>query len=566
MPPRAEATSARLVGAAPVRRWSVRPPVRAELRLADGTVLVADIHRPEGTGQHPVLLMRQPYGRRIASTVVLAHPAWYAAHGYVVVVQDVRGTGESTGRFEALVDEAEDGAASLAWAAALAEGTGRVGLYGFSYQGVTQYLALAGAIAAGSKRPDAIAPAMAAWDVRDDWAFEGGAFRTALNVGWALQMAAPAAAHAGDAEAAAALAGPFASPAAGRAALDAHGRYSHFARWHADDAAHWDRISPARRLAGADLAVPCLTVGGLYDAMLTGTLAADRAFRAASEATSHLILGPWAHLPWNRSAGAGAAGPAAATLSVDRATVAFFDHYLKDEGPPPPPVRLYDLGRRAWTRLAALPEPDFMPVYLASDGLAAATVGDGRLTMEPMETTTDRVVHDPFRPAPLVGGALGQPPGFVDRRAQDDRADVAVYTLAPVPRPVELIGEVTAELYVEADAPAFDLVATLSLVEPDGRALVVSTGIARRLAATPSGASGADAATVSVALRPIALTVAPGQALRLSLQGAAAPAFAVNPGTGADPDALPPPARRTITLAVRSGADHPSRLVLPVVT
>ncbi|MBP0650030.1 CocE/NonD family hydrolase, partial [Mycobacterium tuberculosis] len=124
---------------------------------------------------HPVLLMRQPYGRRIASTVVLAHPAWYAAHGYVVVVQDVRGTGDSGGRFDALVHEAEDGAETLAWAAALAEGTGQVGLYGFSYQGVTQYLALAGAIAAGSKRPDAIAPAMAAWDVRDDWAYEGGA-------------------------------------------------------------------------------------------------------------------------------------------------------------------------------------------------------------------------------------------------------------------------------------------------------------------------------------------------------------------------------------------------------
>ncbi|MBP0573486.1 hypothetical protein J8J40_22655, partial [Mycobacterium tuberculosis] len=142
--------------------------------------------------------------------------------------------------------------------------------------------------------------------------------------------------------------------------------------------------------------------------------------------------------------------------------------YLKGEGAAPAPVRLYDLGRRAWRTLASLPEPDFMPVYLASDGLAATTVTDGRLTMEPVGAATDHLVHDPFRPAPLIGGPLGTPAGFVDRRAADDRADVAVYTLPPVRRAVELIGAVSATVHVTADAAAFDLVATLSLVESDG--------------------------------------------------------------------------------------------------
>ncbi|MEY3962940.1 MAG: hypothetical protein RLZZ106_195, partial [Cyanobacteriota bacterium] len=39
--------------------------------------------------------MRQPYGRAIASTVTYAHPQWYAQHGFAVVVQDVRGRGDS---------------------------------------------------------------------------------------------------------------------------------------------------------------------------------------------------------------------------------------------------------------------------------------------------------------------------------------------------------------------------------------------------------------------------------------------------------------------------------------
>ena len=51
-----------------------------------------------GDGPWPTLLMRQPYGRDIASTVVYAHPVWFARHGYHVVIQDVRGRGGSERR------------------------------------------------------------------------------------------------------------------------------------------------------------------------------------------------------------------------------------------------------------------------------------------------------------------------------------------------------------------------------------------------------------------------------------------------------------------------------------
>ncbi|WP_317134522.1 CocE/NonD family hydrolase [Leptolyngbya sp. 7M] len=55
----------------------------------DGIRLDADVYRPDSAESFPVLLMRQPYGRAIASTVVYAHPSWYAAQGYIVVIQDV---------------------------------------------------------------------------------------------------------------------------------------------------------------------------------------------------------------------------------------------------------------------------------------------------------------------------------------------------------------------------------------------------------------------------------------------------------------------------------------------
>jgi putative CocE/NonD family hydrolase len=140
------------------------------MRTRDGIRLDADVYRPAGEGPFPVLLMRQPYGRKIASTVVYAHPSWYAAHGYIVAIQDVRGAGTSEGIFKLFENERADGADALAWAASLEGSNGRVGMYGFSYQAATQLLALAGALESSGPKPAALCPAMIGWDVFSDWA------------------------------------------------------------------------------------------------------------------------------------------------------------------------------------------------------------------------------------------------------------------------------------------------------------------------------------------------------------------------------------------------------------
>ena len=66
---------------------------QASLTLPDGVVLKSRLWHPSRGGPWPALLMRQPYGSRIASTVTYAHPHWWASHGFLVVVQDVRGQG-----------------------------------------------------------------------------------------------------------------------------------------------------------------------------------------------------------------------------------------------------------------------------------------------------------------------------------------------------------------------------------------------------------------------------------------------------------------------------------------
>jgi uncharacterized protein len=131
---------------------------------------LSDIYRPDAAGEFPVLLMRQPYGRAIASTVVYSHPAWYAKHGYIVVIQDVRGHGTSEGEFNLFASETADGFDTVNWAANLPGSNGKVGMYGFSYQGITQLYA-----SAAKPSPSiAICPAIVGCNLYADWAYEGG--------------------------------------------------------------------------------------------------------------------------------------------------------------------------------------------------------------------------------------------------------------------------------------------------------------------------------------------------------------------------------------------------------
>ena len=156
---------------------AVRKEADVAARMRDGTVLMADVYRPQEPGTYPVLLMRLPYNKDAAQTYVYAKPEEYASHCYIVVIQDVRGQYKSQGEFYPFRDEGKDGYDTVEWAAQLPGSNGKVGMYGFSYVGATQWLA------AAEKPPHlvAIAPAHTSSDYYDGWSYEGGAFSLAFK-------------------------------------------------------------------------------------------------------------------------------------------------------------------------------------------------------------------------------------------------------------------------------------------------------------------------------------------------------------------------------------------------
>jgi len=522
----------------------VRPPQTFAMRTRDGVRLDADVYVPDADGSFPVLLMRQPYGRRIASTVCYAHPDWYAAHGFIVAIQDVRGRGTSEGVFRTLEADAEDGADAVAWAAALPKSSGAVGMYGFSYQGTNQFLA------AGEAPPAlrALAPAMIGWDLRSDWAYEGDAFALQGGMGWAIQIGAESARLAGEAAAfrdlrAAAQVLPLSGEITARPeVLERHRALTHYHAWldSSADSPYWRTISPSSRQDKiVEHGTPTLLIGGWFDSHLPGTLAARRAL--AAEVPLCIVIGPWAHFPWGRRVGV-LDFSSAAIGEIDRLQVRWFDHWLKGAADPEilkAAVRLFDMGALCWRDFAEWPAQGGT-FFLGGSGRAALDERDGTLLSAPHGDGTEALVHDPWRPVPSVGAAQ-------DRTHVDGRPDVLTFTTPPLTAPLLLAGDVRAELDIAADAPDFDVACTLSRVDASGRSIGFTDGYRR---VSVPGA-------VAVPMRATCLTLQRGEALRLSIAGAAFPAFPVNPGTGADPTRARTIDANIITLRVR----HGSRLI-----
>ena len=544
-------------------------------RLADGTRLVSDHYYPPQPGPAPTILMRQPYGRAVASTVVYAQPVWFAAQGYNVVIQDVRGRGESTGEFYPFRHEGRDGKATIEWLARRPECNGRIGMYGFSYQGLTQLLAAA-------ERPAAlqcISPAQTAGDLFSGWFYHQGAYRLASSVGWALQLLR------GDArtrrlqaasrhleEAATRLPALMASgPYSRIACLTARGLPTYHRDWtsHRKAAPWWARYDISTRMDR--IQIPALHLWGWYDTYLDGSEQLYQRLQAESKAPQYLVAGPWSHIPWSRYCGEVDHGPDA-ILDTDRLLLRWFNHWLKDSGDfaGEPPVRSFALGENRWHRMTSWPQrsSDTLAVqrwFLDSDGRANSIQGDGRLGPEVPSgmRPRDGFVYEPEVPAAAPGP--GAAPGPFLQNRQDSMNNVLAYTSPVLTEAVRVAGRPRVCLHATSRTASADLVAKLVRVLPDGRSFNVCLGIAR--SSWLFGAQGLEPDRVQCwefDLEPTHCVFLPGERLRLVISGSAFPLYDRNPGSTVSPEAADSWDWIQNQQQLLHDPDHPSCLHLPL--
>lgn len=282
---------------------------------------------------------------------------------------------------------------------------------------------------------------------------------------------------------------------------------------------------------------------------------------ARSTAPQHLLVGPWAHLPWGRKVGNVDFGPKAAS-PVDRMQIRWFDQFLKNVETgllAEQPVCLFEMGTNIWRTFPNLPTSNQKSYYLSTTGLASIREDSGTLSTQHSQlSTTDVLVHDPWRPVPALGGHAAIPAGVFERSHLDLRFDVLTYTSEPLAANLHLAGDVIAEIFCSADQPSYDLCAVLSEVHPDGEVYNVTQGYVHCR-------EGAKLIPTKIQLQAICARIAKGNALRLSLSAACFPAYAMNSGSSAVNSSESLLNAQIITFTVSCGGKATSQLLLPVV-
>ena len=552
----------------------VRRGVRC--RMSDGVELISDHYYPSAAGPHATLLMRQPYGRDVASTVVYAHPVWFARHGYNVVIQDVRGRGDSGGEFYPFRYEGRDGAETIAWLHTLPESNGRVGMYGFSYQGMTQLLA------AAAQPPGliCIAPGMTACDLYHGWFYRQGALRLASSLGWGLQMLKADARSKRLREASDRLEQAWANlpaqysflPFRDHPALHGLGLPEYVLDWfeHDQPGEYWESLDVSELLDR--ICVPALHVSGWYDAYLQGSLdgflsLCSHAGTAFAREHQYLVAGPWMHIPWGDQIGAADFGPEA-LLDTDALLLRWFNHWLKDSGEfnSEPRIRHFVLGENRWRRAETFPQKTNHVLYLHSSGKANSRKGDGILstTQPDSDEPSDIFVHDPEVPVLAPGGAHASS-GQFDQAVLELGNNLLIYTTEPLTHSLWIFGIPRVVLHCTTSAARADFTAKLVRVLPDGAAEFLCIGIARSSWLFRETEYRADEVyRWEFSLEPTSCRFSAGDRIRLEIASSAFPLYDRNPGTDV------PSCRATSwdwqrsTQIVYHSHNYPTALYLPV--
>ncbi len=558
--------------------WGLKIPMR------DGVDLNATVYRPEGAGPLPVIFGMTPY---ISATY---HPfgMYYAARGYVFVVADARGRGNSGGDFHPFLQDAKDGYDAIEWLAAQSFSNGKLTMFGGSYGGSNQW-------ATAKEQPPhlvSIVPVAPAF-VGIDFPGVNNIYRS-YDMQW-MTFTSGATSNAqifGDTV--------FWSDRY----LDLYqGKVSfrNFDKWignpsalyqiwvsHPSNDPYWDSITPSDEQF-RQMNLPILSITGAYDGDQPGTLefykkhmqlgspeARDRHF---------LVIGPWDH--------AGTRNPQATIGGLDIGDASlwdmndlsrqWYDWTLKDG---PRPDKLVDkvvwfvAGKNTWKSAPALEDVGAgkQVHYLDARDVDSPTVyQSGSLPrVPPANSGTAVFVDNPLATQKTVERETGRAAGYHHPEwviYQDDvlgiQGEGLVYHTEPFAQPTEISGFVELQLWLLMDVPDTDLRASLYEILPDGRSILLTNDRMRaryrhslrdEVLVTPGDIERYDLDRFTFFSRQIAQ----GSRLRLAIDGNDSSAWQQNFNSGgvvADETAAD---ARTATVTLYQDETHRSILILPL--
>jgi putative CocE/NonD family hydrolase len=512
--------------------------------MPDGVTLLGDHYFPRGGGSRPTVLVRSPYGRTGLWGMLFGRP--FAERGFQVFIQSCRGTFGSGGTFDTFRHERADGLATVEWMKQQPWFSGELVTAGPSYLGFVQW-----AIAADlGPELQAMTTMITASEFRT-LTYPGESFGLDTGLTWINLMA-----H----QEQGALA---AMRAQGQGAKKLKAFHNHLPLNTIDEAAvgkpvpyfrdwlnhnqpgdaWWKPVDFSDTVSMVN--APVHQLGGWYDIFLPHTLA-DYARLKGGGHQPYLTIGPWSHADFG---GLGRMMREAVIWS--RAQVLGDKSGLRKS-----PVQIYVMGAKEWRDLPDWPPTGYTPQRWHLQP------GRGLATTVPAASEPDHYRYDPADPTPAVGGvSLSQNTGPKDNREVEARPDVLTYTSAPLERDVEVIGPVSAELFVQSSLEHTDFFARLCDVDLSGRSTNVCDGLLRlRPGEPPTEADGSRRACID--LWPTAYRFRQGHRIRVQVASASHPRFARNTGSG-EPLATATNLKVAEQTVYHDPA-HPSAILLPV--
>ena len=566
----------------PVHKVSMTFDVKVPMR--DGVELSTDIYLPEIDSPSPTILIRTPYDNN--NEAVVQDCMYFATRGYAVAAQDVRGRWDSPGEWYPFRFEAEDGYDTQEWLGRQDWCDGNVGTAGGSYVAMVQWQSAP----MRSKYLKAMVPRVGYSNFYHNWAYTGGAFQLAFNYRWAaIQMHTRTNQthylwfpeennmstlfwH---------LPLNTMAEAAGRSNRVwkdwiAHPSY--------DD--YWKAMRPTEE-SYTEIDVPVYGMGGWYDVFLQGTLnnymGVSQQGLEPGKSNQKVVIGPWIHSLGDsgRDTGTGDVefGESVRIDLMDE-HVRWFDYWLKgiDTGiQDEPPVNVFVMGANQWRAASDWPLPDtqYTPYYLRSQGGANSMFGNGTLNTSPPSTEeSDQFVFDPNHPVLTVGGSTccsedltPVSMGPRDQQQVEWRPDVLVYSSPVLDQDVDVIGPVKMTLYAASDAPDTDFTAKLVDVHPNGSVINIAQGIIRARYRdsweAPTLLEPGKIYEYTIDLWSTSNRFLKGHQIRVEVSSSNFPQFDRNPNTGhafgMDTET------RIAHQTIYHDEDHPSHILLPIV-
>ncbi|MEX2683512.1 MAG: CocE/NonD family hydrolase [Candidatus Sigynarchaeota archaeon] len=595
--------------------------------MRDGVKVALDVYFPKKSSfkckqKLSTILIRMPYWKDKLPIIGQA----FAQHGYVVVVQDIRGTGHSnkTGINSFTILEREDGQDVIAWIKKQFWYNGKIGTWGASYLGMTQWVV--------HDSEDITCFGIQVSSPRNLWGQHNGLsinelsaalsriqcdgmwFYDPMNIGKQERMHYfqytthylhnPAKSMYNlpvgkekftllDMEAVKKK--EMVSILKAVFGLDLHAskpereKYQRFVMEliYGSSVGHLSRFMPGMfDFKAKNIKRPYLIVGGWYDMFIRLSLEDFCDIRANADPFARknikMVVGPWAHGEIRHPDVKHVLHGGFADFIKNVINFDWYDYWLKDDCPEErariektlintPPLKIFTLGANTWRWEHEWPlaRTRYQNLYLHSSGAANSRKGDGTLSFD--EPTTDeqpdKYLHDPANPVITAGGNnLLIPKGAFDQHLAESRDDVLVYTSAPLTRGIEMTGPVKCELYASTTAVDTDFIVKICDVYPNGKSYNIDDlGLRARYRAgvlkPPSLLEPGKCYKFEFDLWPTSILFKKGHRIRVSIASSDFPKYSVHSNLANGNKGEYTIARQTIY----HDKDRPSCVVLPVI-